>query len=118
MLSYIQEERLHWESIIPSGDRPFTNPSDYKILYNDWPYYIDEDIQHLVVWTKFPIDENEATGEVTEEAKADIERLVTRTLCSGEDEEAKMGRDQIIWFKNWKSLKSVHALGKSSHWVR
>ncbi|KIX07870.1 uncharacterized protein Z518_02524 [Rhinocladiella mackenziei CBS 650.93] len=109
--SYIQHERLHWENITPSGDRPFSNPADFKILYNDWPYFLDEDIKHLVVWTKFLIDEDEATGDVAEGAKAEIEDFVTKTFCSRETGPGgKVDRNQIMWFKNWRSLKSVHAL--------
>ena len=32
---------------------------DIKIIYNDWPYGIDESIVHLCVWTKFPLDVDE-----------------------------------------------------------
>lgn len=108
--SYVQHERLHWEDITPSGDPPFTNPTDYKILYNDWPYYIDENIEHLVVWTKFTIDEDDLTGMITPEGAAQIEEFITKTFCSGDG--PKVDRDQIVWFKNWKNLKSIHALGK------
>ncbi|KAL2401466.1 hypothetical protein ABEF93_006355 [Exophiala dermatitidis] len=116
--AYIQHELLRWDDITPSGDPPFQNPEDYKILYNDWPYYIDEDIKHLVVWTKFVIDEDEPTGQVSEKARVDIETFIARTfiLDAGQGSEAEtsrkigMPRDHIVWFKNWKSLKSVHAL--------
>lgn len=118
VLSYIQHERLHWESVAPSGDLPFTNATDSMIIYNDWPYYIDKDITHLVVWTKFPIDENEVTGEVMGQAKSEIDAFVTKTFCSGERPSGlKMDRERIRWFKNWKSLKSVHALGESIEWM-
>jgi len=104
VLSYIQHERLGWENVTPSGGRPFTNPKDVRVLYNDWPYFIDEDIKHLVVWTKFLIDQDETTGEVREEARALIEDFINRMFCS------RMDRDRIIWFRNWGGLKSVHAL--------
>ncbi|OAG40687.1 hypothetical protein AYO21_04985 [Fonsecaea monophora] len=109
VLLYIQQHRLHWPTISPSGDPPFSNSSDYKILYNDWPYFVEQGIQHLVVWTKFSIDEVEETGEVTPEAKSKIEEFINRTFCAGKDGK-KIERDRIVWFKNWKSLKSVHAL--------
>jgi hypothetical protein len=110
---YLQHQRLRWEELTPTGDPPFTNAADFKILYNDWPYYIDEDITHLVVWTKFPIEEDEVSGEVTESANADLENFITKTFCTdGNRPGSSMRREQIIWFRNWKSLKSVHALGK------
>ncbi|OAL38964.1 hypothetical protein AYO20_01715 [Fonsecaea nubica] len=109
VLLYIQQHRVHWPTISRSGDPPFSNPSDYKILYNDWPYFVEQGIQHLVVWTKFPIDEVEETGEVTPEAKMQIEEFIKRTFCEVKGGE-RIERERIVWFKNWKSLKSVHAL--------
>ena len=74
---------------------------------------MDKDIKHLVVWTKFLLDEDEVTGEVRAETKAEIEGFIIRTFCSSDtDTVGRVNRDQIIWFKNWRSLKSVHALGK------
>ncbi|EXJ83531.1 hypothetical protein A1O1_07154 [Capronia coronata CBS 617.96] len=111
--AYIQHELLRWDNPTPSGDPPFENPADYKILYNNWPYHIDQDITHLVVWTKFLIAEDETTRQVTAEAHASIETFIVRTFCSNEAEgEQRVNRNQIVWFQNWKSLKSVHALGR------
>jgi len=89
-----------------SGEKPFENPSDYKVLYNDWPYGIDLDIVHLVVWTKFALQDDPITGDLTPESRAMIEAFVQKTFCG------KNGSSQenTIWFRNWKSLKSVHAL--------
>ncbi|KAK5269116.1 hypothetical protein LTR96_005900 [Exophiala xenobiotica] len=111
VLEYVQRYRLDWDSITPSaGDKPFGDPGDWKVLYNDWPYFVDEEITHLVVWTKFLIDEDETTGEVREDGKSDIEEFIETMFCG--DGRMGMERDRIVWFKNWKSLKSVHALGK------
>jgi len=77
---------------------------DICILYNDWPYGIDTDIIHLVVWTKFELPDDPVTGELTAEARDAIEQYVQRTFCS------RMASDAVVWFKNWKSLKSVHAV--------
>lgn len=56
IMAFILSERLHWSSPpVPSDSPPFTNPADYKILFNDWPYGIDPQIIHLVVWTKFEL---------------------------------------------------------------
>jgi hypothetical protein len=111
VLEYVQRYRLKWDSITPSaGDNPFRDPGDWKVLYNDWPYFVDEEITHLVVWTKFLIDEDETTGEVREDGKRIIEEFIETMFCG--DGRMGMERDRIVWFKNWKSLKSVHALGK------
>ncbi|KIW19266.1 hypothetical protein PV08_03560 [Exophiala spinifera] len=109
VLEYVKEFRLKWEDITPSGKPPFEDASDWKILYNDWPYYVEEDITHLVVWTKFTIDEDEQTGLVTPEGTRQIEEFIQRTFLR-----KGVTRERIVWFKNWKSLKSVHALGNRS----
>lgn len=94
---------LHWPNLTPLG-APFTQPSDLKILYNDWPYGLDERIVHLVVWTKFQLPEDEKTGDLTEEAREKVQGYVDKTFGS------KLGNDKVVWFKNWRSLKSVHAV--------
>ena len=113
MQGYIQQERLHWDTITASSELPFSNPTDYKVLYNDWPYFVDERIKHLVVWTKFLIDEDDTTERLTKEANDRVEEFIRKTFCEGAQGET-VDREQIVWFKNWKSLKSVRALGKSS----
>ncbi|KEF56881.1 uncharacterized protein A1O9_07071 [Exophiala aquamarina CBS 119918] len=109
VLAFIQHQRLHWEDIVPSNDKHFSNPADFKVLYNDWPYHIDEDITHLIVWTKWQMDDEPDTEEPTVETRREIEEFITRTFCAAGP--TIMDRDRIVWFKNWKSLKSVHALG-------
>ena len=54
---------------------------DVKILYNDWPYGIDEKIVHLVVWTKFDLEEDPATDDLTPKARKEIDEFVQRTFC-------------------------------------
>lgn len=77
---------------------------DIRILYNDWPYGIDKDIIHLVVWTKFELADDPVTGELTSHARAAIEQYVRTRFYS------RVAAKQVVWFKNWKSLKSVHAV--------
>jgi hypothetical protein len=108
VMAFVQNKRLYWDSTTPSGERPFTNPADYKILYNDWPYGIDHDIVHLVVWCKFPLKDDPVTDDLTTEARQEIEAFVLRTFCGVEN---GIPRGRLIWFKNWSRLKSIHALG-------
>jgi len=95
---------------------------DIKILYNDWPYGVDEEIVHLVVWTKFDLEDDPATDDLTPKARKDIDDFVDRIFCSkvppqnvgDESLSTTTGHylifSQVIWFKNWRSLKSVHAV--------
>lgn len=113
VLYYIQYERLNWSSIEPSGSAPFINSADYKILYNDWPYSLDRDIVHVVVWTKFVLTEDSRTGKLTQDTKSAIEAFVVDTFCTRHSNESVIPRSNLRWFKNPSYLRSVHALGKS-----
>lgn len=106
VLSFVQHSRLHWDSISPSSAPLFTNPTDYKILYNDWPYGIDPNITHLVVWTKFLLENDPDTGLLSPDYHELLESFVQKNFCG----ECGIARENVIWFQNWKSLKSVHAL--------
>ena len=56
---------------------------DIKILYNDWPYGIDKSIVHLVVWTKFVLEDDPETDDLTPKMRKDIDEYVARTFGSG-----------------------------------
>ena len=118
IMNFIVNERLKWGSMEPKG-KPFELDGmctcvltigipayrpieDIKILYNDWPYGIDADIVHLVVWTKFELDDDPDTGLSTAESQKQIGDYVQKTFAPKVKE--------LVWFKNWKSLKSVHAV--------
>lgn len=55
---------------------------DIRIIYNDWPYGVDKDIIHLVVWTKFDLEDDPTTDDLTASARAAIESYVQDTFCS------------------------------------
>jgi len=59
---------------------------------------------HLVVWTKFELEDDPATGDLTDKARKQIETYVQEIFHS------HVPAEDIIWFKNWKSLKSIHAV--------
>lgn len=71
---------------------------------NDWPYGIDKRIVHLVVWTKFGFQEDPETGDLTAEARKMIDDYVSKTFRT------RVDPPQVLWFKNWAALKSVHAI--------
>ena len=68
------------------------NADDIKILYNDWPYGIDPKIVHLVVWTKFELEEDPVTGDSTPEMRKLIDEYVMKTF------RAKLGDEKVIIF--------------------
>ncbi|KPI41225.1 N-acetylglucosamine-induced protein 1 [Cyphellophora attinorum] len=106
VMDHVKTHRLQWEDVMPLGKKPFEEATDWKVLYNDWPYGIDPEIVHLVVWTKFALEDDPITDDLTPRMRAFIERFVMETFCSEDGVE----RESLVWFKNWKSLKSIHAL--------
>ncbi|KAK7425634.1 hypothetical protein QQZ08_007850 [Neonectria magnoliae] len=102
--NFVLNQRLQWSAPIQARGRPFEFDDDFKILINDWPYGIDPRIVHLVVWTKFDLQEDPDTGDLTDHARKEIDEFVTRTFRS------HVPDDHIIWFKNWRNLKSVNAV--------
>ena len=106
VMNFVLSERLGWDhpsssldgnaktvgtpaasaTHLPNGDlksqrEPFTSEDDIKILWNDWPYGIDPKIVHLVVWTKFDLEEDPVTTDLTDRARAQIEEYVMKTFA-------------------------------------
>ncbi|KAI1640413.1 hypothetical protein F4809DRAFT_589973 [Biscogniauxia mediterranea] len=105
VMNFVLGRRLRWPSPPrPSGAPPFARADDLAVLRNDWPYGVDPRIVHLVVWTKFDLPEDPATGDLTDRARAEIDAYVRKTFG------ARVPEGNYIWFKNWRSLKSVHAV--------
>ncbi|KAH0543544.1 hypothetical protein FGG08_002105 [Glutinoglossum americanum] len=104
VMNFVLKERLQWTDLTPRGEAPFSDAADIKILYNDWPYGVDGKIVHLVVWTKFDLEDDPSTDDLTLKARKEINDFVNKTFCARADPE------NVIWFKNWRSLKSIHAV--------
>lgn len=83
--NFILNQRLRWESPVQPRGRPFEHPDDIKVLYNDWPYGIDKKIVHLVVWTKFSLEEDPSTGDLTGEARCQIDKFVSESFLQHVD---------------------------------
>ncbi|KAI9813215.1 MAG: hypothetical protein M1826_002531 [Phylliscum demangeonii] len=94
VMNFVLRERLRWPELAPRNPEPFRDPADWKILWNDWPYGIDPKIVHLVVWTRFELADDPATDDLTPGARRQIGDWSKK----------------VIWFKNWRALKSVHAV--------
>lgn len=89
VMNFVLTQRLGWEEPIKAQAKPFELDSDIKILWNDWPYGIDEKIVHLVVWTKFELEDDEKTGDLTDKARGEIEGFVGKTFGD------KVGRENV-----------------------
>lgn len=80
-MNFVLTERLQWKDLTPSSPIPFGEPADVKILYNDWPYGVDEKIVHLVVWTKFDLEDDPGTDDLIPKARKEIDDYVKKTFC-------------------------------------
>lgn len=75
---------------------------DLKILFNDWPYGLEKGIVHLVIWTKFELEDDPATGLLTESMWKKIDDYVERVFRS------RMSADQVSPLSlQWHSLHSA-----------
>ncbi|KAI9815603.1 MAG: hypothetical protein M1832_005464 [Thelocarpon impressellum] len=104
IMAFMLRERLHWTDLAPADPTPFAHPSDVRILRNDWPYGVDPRIAHLVVWTRFALADDGAADDLTPAARARVDAFVDATFGR------RLGPEKVVWFRNWRSLKSVHAV--------
>jgi hypothetical protein len=83
VMSFVLTKRLGWDLPITPKGKPFEyEEEDIKILWNDWPYGLDKRIVHLVIWTKFDLEDDPATDDLTEKARAEIDAYVQRSFGS------------------------------------
>lgn len=61
-------------------------------------------ILHLVAWTKAPIAIMGGDGDLTPESRKVLEEFVDRTFVK------RLGKDNVLWFKNWASIQSVRSV--------
>lgn len=78
---------------------------DLKILFNDWPYGLEQGIVHLVIWTKFELEEDPATGLLTESMWKKIDDYVEKVFRS------RIPADQVrLTLNKWlRSAKLIFA---------
>ncbi|RSL40580.1 hypothetical protein CEP53_013282 [Fusarium sp. AF-6] len=111
MTNYLLANRLPkaWGQppFTPVSDVPFKDPSDYRVLNNDWPYGLDPEIRHIVVWLRTTIPTDPETGDMTPESRALVKAFVKEYFV---DTLGPDGESRVLWFKNWVALQSVRAL--------
>jgi hypothetical protein len=89
VMEFVLSQRLGWTLPIVAEGRPFEREGDVKILWNDWPYGIDEKIVHLVVWTKFELEDDPATDDLTAKARGEINEYVDEVFGK------KVGKENV-----------------------
>ncbi|KAI5868084.1 hypothetical protein GGS23DRAFT_10502 [Durotheca rogersii] len=111
MANYLIKHRLPkaWGSppFTPASPVPFRDPSDYRVLINDWPYGLTPNLTHIVVWSRTAIETDTETGDVTPQSRQLIASFVKRFFA---DRLGPDGSERVLWFKNWVALQSVRAL--------
>lgn len=89
VMNFVLNERLHWQAPIVAKGQPFELEEDIKILWNDWPYGLDPRIVHLVIWTKFDLEDDPATDDLTEDMRNQIDNFVNQKFGS------KLARENV-----------------------
>jgi hypothetical protein len=87
VMQFVLSQKLGWQHPVEAEAAPFKSPNDLKVKWNDWPYGIDEKIVHLVVWTKFDLEEDPSTTDLTDGARKEIDDYVKDAFCKRVNEE-------------------------------
>ncbi|KAK6198877.1 uncharacterized protein RJT21DRAFT_51881 [Scheffersomyces amazonensis] len=110
VLEYLMNHELKWDKkdlkqTAVNDTIIFNDPTEIKIMYNKFPYYFEDDVHHLCVWSKksIPADINSEEGDISDDMKRIIETFVEKTFVKL----IGVPRDQLLWFKNWGVLQSV-----------
>lgn len=88
-MEFVLQKRLEWKEPTKAEGKPFEKELDVKVLWNDWPYGIDERIVHLVVWTKFELEDDPATDDLTVQARGEIDAYVDEVFGK------KVGKENV-----------------------
>lgn len=111
MTQYLLANRLpkSWGQppFTPESTVPFAKEADYRVLLNDWPYGLEPNITHIVVWTRTFIATDGERGDMTPESRELVRDFVKRYFV---DSLGQGGEDRVLWFKNWVALQSVRSL--------
>ncbi|KAI0102213.1 hypothetical protein GGR51DRAFT_298564 [Nemania sp. FL0031] len=91
----------------PTSTIPFQDPSDYRVLLNDWPHGFPSNVTQLVIWTRTPIPTESDGGDMTPASREIIESFVQRYF---RDRLVGGTQDQLVWFRNWGDTRSVPSI--------
>jgi len=96
---------------------PFADPSDYKILVNDWPYGYEPGIKHIIVWLKTRLETEPTKGDMTPRSRQQVENFIQKTFVE-RVKNLPGDEDKVMWFKNWTALQSVPGIEHVHVFVR
>lgn len=99
----------------------FTKPELYKNSINDFPYYYESNVLHLLIWSKIrlPIYLNDTTDidmfdtknnsfpDMNPACKAVIDKFLGQTL---HDKYGLTPEKDYLWFVNYSNLQSIKAI--------
>lgn len=123
LTDYVLKEELEWKQsdirsqVAATPDQEYStsqpqdlilyNDDDVKIIYNKFPYYLEDSVVHLCVWSKLtiPNDVNSPVGDISPLTKRIIERYLQKTFI-----DKGVSPDDILWFRNWSKLQSVRSV--------
>ncbi|KAJ8124874.1 hypothetical protein O1611_g8766 [Lasiodiplodia mahajangana] len=91
----------------PASTIPFQDPSDYRVLLNDWPHGFPSNVKQMVIWTRALIPTESDDGDMTPAARAVVESFVQRYF---RDRLVGGTPDQLVWFRNWGATRSVPSI--------
>ncbi|CCG22519.1 hypothetical protein CORT_0B08140 [Candida orthopsilosis Co 90-125] len=88
-------------------DLIFYNDNDIKIIFNKFPYYFENSVVHLCIWSKLtiPNDVNSSVGDISPLTKRIIERYLQKTFI-----DKGIPKENLVWFRNWSSLQSIRSV--------
>ncbi|CCD23475.1 GIG1 family protein NDAI_0B04410 [Naumovozyma dairenensis CBS 421] len=95
----------------------FSNSSLYQVTLNDFPYFFEPNVVHLLVWSKIRIpmyknDETEKHEEVDHipEVNGTMKNNVETFLEGILTDKYHISKDNYCWFMNYTKLQSIRSI--------
>lgn len=104
LANYVAYKQLKWDDLDPANPEFLKSNKDIKITRNRYPYYFEEDVVHLVVWTKVPIPSD--SNGVTTEARKTINEFIDSYFVKKHG----IARENLAWFKNPVILQTIPSI--------
>lgn len=127
--NFVRVVRLQWTALPSSNSTtgpqfavknpvPFADPTDYKILLNDWPYgYDDPGIKHIIVWLKNRLESEPVKGDMTPQSRQQVHQFIQKTFVD-RVKDSSGHLDRVMWFRNWTALQSIPGIEHVHVFVR